>query len=64
MPAELAWTRELPTKPGLYVWRAAPMRFEHAWRAIEEEDGSLTLMGFGAAKSWASGGQWLGPLPE
>ena len=64
MPAELAWTRALPTRPGLYVWRAAPMRMETAHRIIKEEDGSLTILGFGPVNSHAYGGRWLGPLPE
>lgn len=73
MPAELAWTRELPTVPGLYAWR-------YGWDGSELPDGGLFLVyeRDGAlricrpdgthdepiATSAMAGEEWLGPLPE
>lgn len=64
------WIRELPTRAGLYIWRAAPGRFESVKRVIDayvEEDSSKTQLEFlegGRVAYHGYGGYWLGPLPE
>lgn len=73
----LAWTRELPTKPGTYAWR-------DDWNG-DDAAGTLLIVtespaGFVAAEPFGAGthtcancqdpvadyagGEWLGPLPE
>lgn len=75
MPAELAWTRELPTKPGLYIIRTKRTnnrgydvlrceRVAGAYRvtSIEPvEPADYTARQF--AKAFGPC-EWLGPLPE
>lgn len=73
MTTELAWTRELPTKPGLYAWRVG-------WAGLEPHDGGLFIIyerdgelricrpdgthDEPIATSAMAGEEWLGPLPE
>ena len=65
MPAKLAWTRDLPTRPGNYVWRSdAGMRIE---RIIESRIGLGYADQYGGwllLCYWDEGGEWFGPLPE
>ena len=62
---ELAWTRELPTKPGFYAWRDDGDR---ALLAVIECNGALIVEDTEAATvplyGWINVGEWLGPLPE
>lgn len=63
--AKLAWTRNMPTRPGNYLWRSgAKMRieqiieFQFGLGFVDQHGGWLLLC------YWDEDGKWLGPLPE
>lgn len=77
MPAELAWTRELPTKEGLYAWRDdwGEDTAVGSLLIVTEWQGQLVAgeaFGNGAYQCMFcqdpiadyAGGEFLGPLPE
>lgn len=77
MPAKLAWTRELPTKPGVYVWRGGGRTADSQVLHVGYLDGRGRTLLYADTQRlpgrstpycgrrvahWA--GEWFGPLPE
>lgn len=66
MPAELAWTQEIPTKPGLYVsrhaeaWPGALLLWKLPTGELRDDQG----FDYDDDDLAPEGMEFLGPLPE
>lgn len=61
--AELEWTTEEPTKPGVYVFRLTPDEQGDVIRVLVDAHGVYRRAGRESAHFWRPG-YWYGPLPE